>query len=470
MQINCEHPTIIRNPEFNKYVLKGYHYIYNKGVQVTKLTFKNIQQAINREYCKIPSIAINKGFELKDKTENLPHFIKKITYTEIINGEPVLIKHSRDKYKRIYKIDYDEVNDYILVDINTGHYINVFIQVGCNHCVLCNAKKRSKLSSRLILESKNHDTQPIFITLTYNQLPENQYDLEFQTKEIQNFNKRLRKKFEKYDFKYKYVFVSEYGARHGRLHYHGIIYGIPKELQKLIKVDKKKYGVQYLPKSAIIIESAWQKGFVRCEICRDKAGKYVAKYIGKETDEHKTKCLKSINMGKQEILDNLEDLRESPSTNKIVVNIDGNLTNIPYYEWITNMIFPSIAKQISKEFRDNLIDLYIIFKTHKNYDIHYQILYNTFISHYYDYIRLLDIEDIELENIKVNNINYSDTKYKLYILKKYNYDIEHIKYINNQRQKYIQYSNIVTNYDTNFNSYTQNIKNALVRERETDNQ
>lgn len=472
MEINCEHPTIIRIPDFNKKVMSGFTEIYKKGQLLYKLTYKNIQSAIKKEYVKIPAIRINNGFKLKNpqKFPKLPKHLKQITYTYTDEkGNIKLMQHNRDLYKRVYTIEYDQVKDFLLVNPETGEAIELFMQVSCNHCLLCNAQKRYKLATRSLLHYKQTESTPMFITLTYAQEPKDKYNLDLHTREIQLFNKRLRKNLEKYDFKYKYIFVSEYGDLRNRLHYHGLIFNVPEKLKKQVPVKRSIYGVDYLPLFSLIVNKSWKKGFVKVEEAKDKTGKYVAKYIGK-SERQKTKVLKSIRLGKEVIEPLVDDLRDSPSTSKILIEIDGKIEKIPYFDWINDMVFPSLSKQLDKEFRDSIFKLECIFRKHDNYDLIYQILKGEYEQNYQCFARLLDFQDIEFENIKKNSIDVTETKPLLNKLKKYDYQIDKVTYINNQRNKHIQLTNVTKEIDTNLKAYLEEIYINQRRELETDGQ
>lgn len=466
MIINCTHPSIIRNPEFNNLTLQGYKTILYKENVIHTIGYKNIQRAFKGEYQIIPILRINKGFEKKDLTDDtIPTHINKISTVKFKDKKPIIIKYNRDQYKRIYTIDYDDVPNYQILNEQTGDLQPVFMQVPCNHCPLCAKRKREKLSSRLILHSKQYDTSPMFLTLTYAKLPENQSQ-KAQVEEIQKFNKRLRKHLERYNVKYKYVFVSEYGYQNGRLHYHALIYGIPQELQKFIKVNKRKYKVTHLPKFSIIVEACWKKGFIKCEEARDKTGQYVAKYIGKSQDKE-TIHLKSIRMGVDEVEQKAEELRESPQTKEIHINIDGKIEIIPYYDWVRNIIYPSLCKQLSIDFRNALKTLHVHF-TKNQYTI--QDYYLNFVDKYQNFIKLLGYNDIDIDNIKDPNLKEHEIQRYLEILEIHDYDIELVTYINTQRNKHIQLNNISLNIDTNLKTYLEEIRFNQVRQNESDGQ
>jgi len=104
-----------------------------------------------------------------------------------------------------------------------------------------------------------------FVTLTYNNehYPENE---SLSKKELQKYFKKLRKILA-YDprKKIKYFACGEYGEKHGRAHYHAIIFG----LDMIYDGDE--------------IKRAWQgKGNVDIGSVTFKSCRYVAKYVYKK--------------------------------------------------------------------------------------------------------------------------------------------------------------------------------------------
>lgn len=110
----------------------------------------------------------------------------------------------------------------------------------CGRCLACRINYTSMWSLRLLYELSTSDSA-CFLTLTYNDenLPQ---DYGLQKKELQNFFKRLRinfqREFHEFAPKIKYYACGEYGEkekvylspgatkRHGRPHYHAIVFGV----------------------------------------------------------------------------------------------------------------------------------------------------------------------------------------------------------------------------------------------------
>lgn len=125
------------------------------------------------------------------------------------------------------------------------------IQVPCGHCQQCVSLRQGFVGQRVQMESLNHDL--FFFTLTYNNeslptITKGDYTLSYPDyTHIQKMFKRIRKRL---SYPISYFVVSEYGTKHGRPHFHGIL-SIPKHA---------KYGL-YHPKEQEIfdlIKSEWK--------------------------------------------------------------------------------------------------------------------------------------------------------------------------------------------------------------------
>lgn len=105
---------------------------------------------------------------------------------------------------------------------------SAFLPVPCGNCPTCIALRQSYFVSRCQMESLNNHL--FMITLTYKNSMirsvevngRNLYYPDFS--DVQKMFKRLRKN----GLKFKYLFVSEYGGKRHRPHFHGII-SVPKK-------------------------------------------------------------------------------------------------------------------------------------------------------------------------------------------------------------------------------------------------
>lgn len=481
MLINCQYPTIIRIPEFNKLITQGFTEIYYKSKCILRLNHKQVKLALSNSYISIPELQINQGYELNDlnnNKQNLPQYVKNVYQFHTVNGiitkiysEDYLkiVKPNRSQYHRIFSISYEEITNYTIVNPLTGEFKEIFQLVDCCHCVLCQKKRRNRISSRAVLESINHQNPPLFVTLTYSQEHYNfdVKDVTNHTREIQLFNKRLRKALQPYQLTYKYIFVSEFGSKFGRLHYHALLFGLNEpelmELENNQTIYRKPDAPKQVYKLTNIISKAWNKGIIELEEAKDLSGKYVSKYIGKSSDGKQTKVLKSIKLGAKFLTqDKIEEIRQNTSKNSFYVLVNNNIEEIPLYSWIATKVYPSLARQLSQEFRE------LLFKTYKDlvyYDTNFYLYrrttnsayYKPFMEKYGKFIKLLGYDDLipKADKTEHNHFTFVRLNQNINKLNTYNYDIDEVIRINDLRNEHIELSNII-DYDVDYNSYIEN--------------
>lgn len=114
----------------------------------------------------------------------------------------------------------------------------------CGRCLPCKINKARIWQHRIILELK---TNPIscFVTLTYNDdnLPLNdRHDSVLSKKDLQDYLKRLRRRFTHESI--RYFAVGEYGDHTGRPHYHLCLFGICELHARQIKDAWHKRGAE----------------------------------------------------------------------------------------------------------------------------------------------------------------------------------------------------------------------------------
>lgn len=135
----------------------------------------------------------------------------------------------------------------------------------CGRCPACLSTRAQEWTYRLYAESKLHK-KSCFVTLTYDD--ENIQRLRLSStgiyslskKELQNFNKRLRKNL---SARIRFYGVGEYGEHTKRPHFHEIIFGASEE-------------------DGALIRKAWQFGFVSIGSVSPSSIAYVARYCTKK--------------------------------------------------------------------------------------------------------------------------------------------------------------------------------------------
>ena len=238
MEVNCKYPRIIRNPQFNNLVLSGYR-LLKIGNYKQRILTRDVENLIEEGYLRLDCLKIILGYKLKDE------FVPSPTLPQYINNYQSLSREQKHCYTPIYSINPEDLDNYIMVNEDTGDFERIFMLTTCGHCVLCEASKSRKLQYRCILESSTHPLPPMFVTLTYDNenYPLDDRDLKAITRELQTFHKRLRKYLHKSEqpTDFKYCVVSEYGSKRKRLHYHGLYFGlhnsnyVPKGVPKILR-------------------------------------------------------------------------------------------------------------------------------------------------------------------------------------------------------------------------------------------
>lgn len=166
----------------------------------------------------------------------------------------------------------------------------------CRKCIACRVNWKRLWTHRLILERKAHD-KSAFVTLTYDDENLERVKHQVSIREIQKFNKRLRKKFS--GIRIRFYAVGEYGDRTWRPHYHIAYFGISCEhhggcttlKKKRIAEKLKKYGNVQIQRSwywdsicdtCKKVEEAWDSGFIQVDELNDTTSGYICGYCTKK--------------------------------------------------------------------------------------------------------------------------------------------------------------------------------------------
>lgn len=144
------------------------------------------------------------------------------------------------------------------------------IQVPCGRCQECNRKRAHDWQTRLNLEmAYGKHRNATFITLTID--PEHMYlfpdpsDKKAIGAVLERFFDRLRKAY-RFHGTPKHFIVTELGEKHGRLHFHGILWDIPfwSPLYREVNAELRKL---------------WKYGATWVGYCNGKTYNYITKYI-----------------------------------------------------------------------------------------------------------------------------------------------------------------------------------------------
>lgn len=319
MQIFCEHPVIIRNPKLG--LLLCTHRSYTHNGQITTIPASTARYWSYR-----------------------------------------FPEHQFSPRK--FNVTLDNIDDFAILNLKTGEQFPMFIQVPCGKCELCRKKKSTEWAFRATCENVYSTSQPLFITLTYNNnnLPKHGVFKE----EIQLFLKRLRIRLDRKGFKHelRYFAVSEYGSKSGRPHYHLIVWNFPRtgELSNLWNVTH-------------LVENAWshiigydnqkpiyeQLGFVYTLPCEKGAIGYVMKYMRKKPNVPKDmngifflSSRKGGGIGSKYAKSLIDFYRKNPQCLDITVcdPYTGQSTTVALPAYFKRLYFPADSSVVSKEVRD----------------------------------------------------------------------------------------------------------------------
>ena len=150
--------------------------------------------------------------------------------------------------------------------------------VPCGHCEECYNQRRTEWSVRLQLHTLSYDRMPLFVTLTY--APEFLPEEGLKKKDLQNYIKRIRDKYNLYNTDFSFYACGEHGDLLGRPHYHVLLFGMSVYDDIYLRDDELCRSV---------IESDWKLG--ECFVCRaDWSGihyvtKYCMKYLDREWND-----------------------------------------------------------------------------------------------------------------------------------------------------------------------------------------
>lgn len=135
--------------------------------------------------------------------------------------------------------------------------LNFYLNVPCGKCISCLKRKFNNYRMRLLYELNEHPNS-IFVTLTFDN-PSLSKFADNPNKSLSLFLDRIRKKYGK---QVRHWFVAEYGKKHGRLHYHGILFDIDIGNDELFQL--------------------WKYGNTFVGYANEITAKYIVKYLTKD--------------------------------------------------------------------------------------------------------------------------------------------------------------------------------------------
>lgn len=408
MQIFCEHPRIIVNPKANLWIFKYHNYVLD-GEFVFVEDVRNFAYGHDRKLFNPHKLGVT--------PENI------------------------DRYG-------------VMTDSGIRP---LFFLVPCGHCVLCREKKASEWSFRALCENQTSSSQPLFVTLTYDNKHKPNRGVEKRA--IQLFMKRLRRNLDKMRVLHdiRYFACAEYGKNTHRPHYHLILWNFPREhfgtitaclhfvenAWRAVKLDK--FGrIVYGRDGAPVTESL---GFAYCVNCQKGAISYVMKYMRKDcfvpdgcNDVFFLSSRKNGGIGAIHFKQYIDFYRSNPDVMDFTVTdkFSGITQTKKLPSYFRSLCWPSVSRLVSKYdrdvyklFIDNLqkraayqlpfegvvsLDSYLIFEDERELIKRWCCVGMTYEPEMVDYhfryrLQFMDSETRELSYQRLNDVILSQFEY-----------------------------------------------------------
>lgn len=232
-----------------------------------------------------------------------------------------------------------------------------------------------------------------------------------------------------------------------------------------------KSDLPYIFRITDILRRVWCNGFVRVEVARDPSGKYISKYISKQSS---SKVLKSKFYGRPSD-DKIAELRRFPKLSELSIfsSKTGKSYNIPVVDYLSTLSYPSICRSVSPDFRSRLIEFNELYNLIKSRITPEHPEYRRFISRYREFVFVSQFLGY-CNPVSTINCTSLDDLFALYkfvylILKSFDYDFSTIIHYKHLRDEHILYSNSFS-YETDIKSYSIILENARLTRHEKDGQ
>lgn len=401
--ILCSSPRIILNPlagemisRFGCYVLNGKEYkinkklgYYDKTVKLLKPRFVRVEDAAvssdcfdsfyNRGFSSLPGTGFDRTYKLRSKT--------------------------------VCNITDEVIDNSYFYNPADGECFPMYFKVRCGHCVNCKKSKTYSLIQRLKMESVMYKCNPIFLTLTYDEAHKPKEGV--NVRDVQLFLKRLRINLQRHGYtdKIRYFFVSEYGTKTSRPHYHGIIWN----LHQSDMVSYRSIGE--------IIKKSWNNGFEmhrQVDMRDDKAFFYTSKYVGKDShvpDGQNQTFMVSSNrggaIGALLLASIAPEVRRSMNIEpKYLNSFTGHVESLSLDKFVLDRLFPSINRQLTSPIRTAVKRFVLNFASLRTYELEDRDVLNAFdfdkqcsdiIEYFSRYMYIYSPETVSIHYLKPYN-------------------------------------------------------------------
>lgn len=308
MEIFCENPTLIFNEKFKWCLLS--HRCYYRDERLITLP----SSVIEKYYYKFPYCIFTKKYCRADKQLDF-----------------------------VYTVD------------DFGEKVPAYIQVPCGICCLCRNKNTKDWRIRAVAETQTSPTPPIFVTLTYKDMPE----FGVSKEELQKFFKRLRISLDRKGISHqlRYFACGEYGKLTGRPHYHVIFWNWP------LDEDAARCGIPLSIQADRLIRPVWDKGFICTRQSDYGSISYIMKYMRKGIQSPSglnpgffLSSRKNGGLGAEWLRQNINYFRENPHvlTMTVTDKFTGRSFEAFLPRYYKDKIFPPHSKAIPRKITEAL--------------------------------------------------------------------------------------------------------------------
>lgn len=159
---------------------------------------------------------------------------------------------------RYKKMTFPEYTSYCLAYFGDTEALDKYIEVPCGCCHSCERSRMRSYMIRLLYELSVYPDS-LFITLTFDDYHLDKFR-DNPNKAVRLFLDRVRKTYGK---TIRHWIVPEFGSLRGRLHYHGLLFGVGD-----INIGYR-------------LDSLWRYGFIYVGYANDKTARYITKYVTK---------------------------------------------------------------------------------------------------------------------------------------------------------------------------------------------
>lgn len=204
---------------------------------------------------------------------------------------------------------------------------DLYIDVPCGWCFSCQKKRLGGYNLRLKFEHCKYPDSTYFVTLTFDQPSLKRFKND-TNKAVRLFLDRYRKKC---GVSVRHFFMSEYGEKKGRLHYHGFLFNAP------IHEDKD-------------IAELWKYGRIDIQKCDINGTNYVTKYATKGTDCNKVqpRVITSKGIGDNFLTRERIAIQKNNGDYLPYIKTNGVLVPLPRY-YLTKIFTDSERLEITKK-------------------------------------------------------------------------------------------------------------------------